>query len=104
MTAKLLEVVVCDLCRTDRPAVAHRDIDVCERHDIQLAERASESLYECEVEDCGRTFRDPVALRRHVARSHPTGADNVCPYCGKELKNVAGVNRHIGQKHPEEAA
>lgn len=101
MTAKLLEVVVCDLCRVDRPAVAHREIDVCERHDIQLAERATESLYECE--QCDRVFRDPQKLRRHVARSHNPN-ENTCPYCGRELMNAQGVNRHIGQMHKEEVA
>jgi DNA-directed RNA polymerase subunit RPC12/RpoP len=102
MTAKLLEVVVCDLCRVDRPAVAHVEIDVCSVHDQKLAERKSEALYECE--QCGRPFQDPLKLRRHIARSHNADAENVCPYCGKELMNASGVNRHIGQKHPEEAA
>lgn len=99
MTTKLLEMVVCDLCKVDRPAVRPRMIDVCERHDIQLAERVTESLYQCE--QCDRTFRDPIKLRSHVARNHD-GSDNVCEFCGKELMNAAGVARHIGQKHPEE--
>jgi uncharacterized C2H2 Zn-finger protein len=99
MTAKLLEVVVCDLCKVDRPAVAQRVVDVCEPHDVKLAARASESLYQCE--QCDRSFRDPVKLRSHVARNHD-GSDNVCEFCGKELMNAAGVARHIGQKHPEE--
>jgi uncharacterized C2H2 Zn-finger protein len=78
---------------------AQRVIDVCEPHDIKLAARASESLYQCE--QCDRTFRDPIKLRSHVARNHD-GSDNVCEFCGKELMNAAGVARHIGQKHPEE--
>ena len=100
MATKVLEVVVCDLCKIDRPAVSTRTIDVCESHDIKLAERKLESLYECE--QCDRTFRDPAKLRRHIARSHGEGDGNVCPYCGKELLNEQGVARHIGQKHKEE--
>lgn len=69
MTTKTLEVVVCDLCRSDRPAVAvGLVIDVCRHHEQQIAERRDGQIYPCE--QCDRTFASKQAVSMHVARSH----------------------------------
>jgi len=63
MTVRLIEVVVCDLCKQDRRAVAHREIDVCERHDQQLEERFAEAAHICRK--CGKSFGTVAGLRIH---------------------------------------
>jgi transposase-like protein len=68
LTTKLLEVVICDICPKDRPAVAHVEIDVCKRHDEMLSERAAESGYVCD--ECGRVFTTPGGLAHHQTVKH----------------------------------
>jgi hypothetical protein len=66
MATKVLEVVVCDLCKVDRPATNHREIDVCGKHDQQLEDRIAASGYSCV---CGRSFPTGRSLNSHINRS-----------------------------------
>ena len=71
MTTKILEVVVCDLCKADRPAIARIEIDVCGMHDAALEAKIGEVRVPCE--HCGRTFKNNAGLGRHRATAHPEG-------------------------------
>jgi hypothetical protein len=70
MTTKLLEIVVCDLCRIDRPAVNHREVDVCTKHDEMLDKRAEEAGGTNICADCGRRFKTPAGLNHHRTVTH----------------------------------
>ena len=63
MTTRLMEVVICDLCKTDRRAVTRVEIDVCDRHAHQLDERMAEAAHICG--ECGKSFATEAGLRIH---------------------------------------
>ena len=53
---------------------------------------------------CGKGFRAPALLRRHLERKtpcdpiiEPAGADNACRYCGKVFASRPSMNRHVRQ-------
>jgi hypothetical protein len=66
LATKILEVVVCDLCKTDRPAIGQRTIDVCGSHDAKIEERQAALGFKCV---CGRSFPTDRSLNSHVNRS-----------------------------------
>lgn len=64
MAEKLLTVVVCDLCKKDRPASATVEIDVCSQHDAAIHDRQSETLrFECS--ECGAKYAHGQGLGAH---------------------------------------
>lgn len=71
MTTRLMEVVVCDLCKHDRRAVARMEIDVCDRHVHQLEERMADAAHICG--QCGKSFGTEAGLRIHRGQQQHKG-------------------------------
>ena len=69
MATKVLEIVVCDLCKSDRPAHGQITVDVCNQHQETITRRRSEGLNE-QCSDCGRRFASRQAVSMHRRRAH----------------------------------
>lgn len=100
MATKVLEVVVCDLCTTDRPAVAHVEVDVCGRHGEQIAARVAGAV-EIVCETCGKAYTTRSGLRSHVKAEHPEArkATVKCDICGQLFINNSGLGAHRRRAH-----
>jgi hypothetical protein len=69
MTVKTMEVVICDLHKTDRPATRQITIDVCEMHAGVI--EAKVLAYPCD--QCDRAFSKPASLTHHKTVAHANG-------------------------------
>lgn len=103
MTTKTLQVVVCDLCTSDRPAVAHIEIDVCHRHDQQIATNTGAVAMVSVCDLCDRSFRTKGGLQHHITVTHPEEREqkaNVkCEVCGRMFINNSGLGAHRLRAH-----
>lgn len=70
MAKKVMEIVVCDLCKRDRPAVTQVTLDVCNQHKGQIERQGVETGTLEVCPECKRTFRGTQGLAVHRRRAH----------------------------------